>query len=191
MYLLECWVFLDSTEGIRLWHEHPRYWWRIQWFWVSAATGTASMHLIVFIFLYIIQRRCYSKLFFYVCLIRYILLSDPCWKPISPQRLEWASLLNQGISLCFLPSPWLSMLLAKKRHAGISLAAHMVSLIIFDAYATIYICLILYSQCLLHFQMSWPQTTNQNLCITWMMVFMELLLGSCLAISSPHPLSTR
>jgi len=43
MYLLECWDLLVSTEGIRLWHEHLGYWWRIQWFWVSVATGTASM----------------------------------------------------------------------------------------------------------------------------------------------------
>lgn len=46
------------------------------------------------------------------------------------------------------------MLYAKKQYAGISIAAHMVSLIIFDVYAIIYVCLVLYSQCLLHFQMS-------------------------------------
>lgn len=147
MPLLECWVFFVSAEGTRLWHEHPGYWWRIQWFWVSVETGTACISFVFLSFFYISSSVDVTKLFFHVCLIRYIRSSDPCWKPISPQRLEWASLLNQEISSRFPPSPWLLMLLAKKRYAGISIAAHMVSLVIFDVYAFIYIWLIFYSKC--------------------------------------------
>ncbi len=188
MYLFECWIFLISAEGTRLWHEDPGYWWRIQWFWASVETGTACMSLICVPFLNIIHL---IKAFLSCLFDQVYSIVRPLLEAYFPSASGMSVIAEPGNFFVFSSFTLAVNVIGKKAvYRDLYSSTHGESHHIWDIYGIWCICLI-FSLCHLHFQMSWPQTMHQNLCITWMTVFMDLSWGSCLEMSSPRHLSTR